>query len=261
MATRAHVPPAAAFQTHACCCLRDARIPYAWHKEDAACMLAGSPKSAGRGRVACELSWTRGLPSECARLDGYFCARGRLVPLREPRQVEAAWSRLVRGVKLAPDRSQGLRGGMRRMGATCTAAQTHMHSRRIPSQEYDRNGAESGGAVALPSEWRPLLRSDRLLGLPAADRQSLGCSPAIKGLSVRNPPKQARFSGRMSGSRRETHLATKLGELVADGARTREKCAKTMHRVNAAEACSFCAESRAGRSMPATAGRRVPAAG
>ena len=75
------------------------------------------------------------------------------------------------------------------MGATCADAQTHMHSRRIPSQEYDRNGAESGGAVALPSEWRPLLRSDRLLGLPAADRQSLGCSPAIKGLSVRNPPK------------------------------------------------------------------------
>ena len=181
MATRAHVPPAAAFQTQACCCRRDARIPYAWHKEDAACMLAGSPKSAGRGRVACELSWTRGLPSECARLDGYFCARGRLVPLREPRQVEAAWSRLVRGVKLAPDRSQGLRGGMRRMGATCIAAQTRMRCKRIVARNYDRNGAESGGAVALPSEWRPLLRSDRLLGLPAADRQSLGCSPAIKG--------------------------------------------------------------------------------
>jgi hypothetical protein len=147
------------------------------------------------------------------------------------------------------------------MGATCADAQTHMHSRRIPSQEYDRNGAESGGAVALPSEWRPLLRSDRLLGLPAADRQSMGCSPAIKGPSPRYPPKQARFSAHMSGRRRETHLATKLGELVADGARTREKCAKTLHMVHAAEDCSFCAESRAGRSMPATAGRRVPAAG
>ena len=147
------------------------------------------------------------------------------------------------------------------MGATCTDAQTHMHSRRIPSQEYDRNGAESGGAVAFPSEWRPLLRSDRLLGLPAADRQSLGCSPAIEGPSPRCPPKHARFSGRMSGSRRETHLATKLGELVADGARTREKCAKTMHRVHAAEACSFCAESRAGRSIPATCGKRVTAEG
>ena len=150
---------------------------------------------------------------------------------------------------------------MRRMGATCTAAQTHMHSRRIPSQEYDRNGAESGGAVAFPSEWRPLLRSDRLLGLPAADRQSLGCSPAIKGPSPRYPPKYARISDHMSGSRRKPHLATKLGELVADGARTREKCAKTMHRVHAAEACSFCAESRAGRSIPATCGKRVPAEG
>ena len=40
------------------------------------------------------------------------------------------------------------------MGATCTAAQTHMHPQRIPSQEYDQNGAESGGGDALPSEWR-----------------------------------------------------------------------------------------------------------
>ncbi len=43
---------------------------------------------------------------------------------------------------------------MRRRGATCTAAQTHMHSQRISSQEYDQNGAESGGGDALPSEWR-----------------------------------------------------------------------------------------------------------
>ncbi len=38
------------------------------------------------------------------------------------------------------------------MGATCTAAQTHMHSQRIIYQEYDQNGEESAGA--LPSEWR-----------------------------------------------------------------------------------------------------------
>ena len=88
-------------------------------------------------------------------------------------------------------------------------------------------------------------------GLLTCDRRS----------QPRYPPNYARFSGRMSGSRRETHLATKLGELVADGARTREKCAKTMHRVHAAEACSFCAESRAGRSIPATCGKRVPAEG
>jgi hypothetical protein len=141
------------------------------------------------------------------------------------------------------------------------AAQTRMRCERIVARKCVRNGAESGGAVASPSAWRPLLRSDRLLGLPAADRQSLGCSPAIKGPSPRYPPKYARISDHMSGSRRKPHLATKLGDLVADGARTREKCAKTMHMVNAAEACSFCAESRAGRSKPATAGRRVPAAG
>ena len=58
-----------------------------------------------------------------------------------------------------------------------------------------------------------------------------------------------------------THLATKLGELVADGARTRGKCAKTLHMVHAAEACSFCAVGRAGRSIPATTGIQGPAAG
>jgi hypothetical protein len=36
---RAHVPSAAAFQTQACYCRRDACIPYAWHKERAACRL------------------------------------------------------------------------------------------------------------------------------------------------------------------------------------------------------------------------------
>jgi hypothetical protein len=44
------MPPAAAFPTHACCYRRDACIPYAWHKEYVAGTLAGSPKSAGRGR-------------------------------------------------------------------------------------------------------------------------------------------------------------------------------------------------------------------
>ena len=48
------MPPAAAFQAHACCCRRDACIPYAWCKEDAGGMLARSPKSAGRGRSECE---------------------------------------------------------------------------------------------------------------------------------------------------------------------------------------------------------------
>ena len=106
------------------------------------------------------------------------------------------------------------------MGATCTAAQTHMHAQRISSQEHDRNGAKSGGVDALPSEWRPLLRSDRLLGSPCADRQSFGCSPAIEGISIQYPPKHARISEHMSGKRRSSTLATKLEELVADSFRT-----------------------------------------
>ena len=166
-------------------------------------MLAGSPKAAGRGRSERESrvsSAGRAVyhPNSQGWMDTFAHAAGSY-RCASWCQVEAAWGPLVRVVRLAPDRSQGLRGGMRRMGATCTAAQTHMHSRRIPSQEYDRNGAESGGGDALPSEWRPLLRSDRLLGSPGADRQSFGCSPAIEGISIQYPPKQARFSEHMSG--------------------------------------------------------------
>ena len=146
------------------------------------------------------------------------------------------------------------------MGATCTDAQTHMHSRRIPSHEYDRNGAESGGGDALPSEWRPWLRSDRLLGSPGADRQSFGCSPAIEGISIQYPPKHARISDHMSGKRRSSTLATKLGELETDSLRTNGKRAQTVLMVNAAAARRFPAASRAVRAAPATCGKRVPPA-
>ena len=57
---------------------------------------------------------------------------------------------------------------MRRIRATGTATQTQMCCEGIPVREHDQSGAESGGGDALPSEWRPLLRSDRLLGLPLA---------------------------------------------------------------------------------------------
>ena len=125
---RAEVPSVAAFQTQACCCLRDACITYAWRKEDAACMLVGSPKSVGRGRNQLEShvsSAGRAVYHSNAQggMDLFAHAAGscRCASLC---QVETAWSRLVRVVRLAPDRSQGLRGGMRRMGATCTDAQT-----------------------------------------------------------------------------------------------------------------------------------------
>ena len=185
-------------------------------------------------------------------------------------QVEAAWSRLVRGVRLAPAKSQGLRGGMRRLGATCTAAQTRMrlwHSRaeifttgavwnRAAPSRSRRNAISSVRCFAstdcsgrrvrirVDKAWAAHLRSK----VPARDiRQDMRdflTTPA-----------------HMSGRRRETHLATKLGELAGDGARTRGKCAKPMHMVHAAEACSFCAGSRAGRVAPATCGKRVPAEG
>ena len=73
--------------------------------------------------------------------------------------------------------------------------------------------------------------------------------------------KTCAISDHKRGRRRETHLATKLGELVADDAGTRGNCAKPMHMLSAAEACSFCAGSRAGRVVPATCGMRVPAEG
>jgi hypothetical protein len=112
----------------------------------------------------------------------------------------------------------------------------------------------------FPSEWRPWLRSDRLLGLPPADRQSCGCPPAIEGISIRYPPKHARFSAHMSGKRRSSTLATKLGELETDSLRTNGKRAQTVLMVHAAAARRFPAASRAGRAAPATCGKRVPPA-
>jgi hypothetical protein len=92
-------------------------------------------------RVASERLNAR-LPSECPSFDGYFCAHGRLIPVCDLCQREAAGARLVRVVKLASMRLRELRGGMRRIGATCTAAQTRMRCKDVPTQEYDRNGGE-----------------------------------------------------------------------------------------------------------------------
>ena len=55
------------------------------------------------------------------------------------------------------------------------------------------------------------LRSDRLLGSPAVDRQSCGCSPAIEGISIPYPPKHARFSTHMSGRRRASTCQPDVG--------------------------------------------------
>ena len=157
-----------------------------------------------------------------------------------------------------------VRGGLRRIGATCTATQTYTRCKDMPIPEYDQNGGGIRrrlrvlvGMASLASQ-RPA--SDRLLGLPPADRQSCGCSPAIEGISIQYPPKHARVSDRMSGKRRSSTLETKLGELVADSFRTNGKRAQTVLMVNAAAARRFPAASRAGRAAPATCGKRVPPA-
>jgi hypothetical protein len=90
-------------------------------------------------RVASERPDSR-LPSECASFDGYFCAHGWFIPVCELCQREAAGARLVRVVKLACMRLQELRGGMRRIGETCTAAQTRIRCKDIATEEYDQNG-------------------------------------------------------------------------------------------------------------------------
>ncbi len=90
-------------------------------------------------RVASECPDAR-LPSEWASFDGFFCAHGRLIPVCKLRQREAAGARLVRAVKLASMRLRELRGGMRRIGETCTAAQTRMRCKDVATPEYDRNG-------------------------------------------------------------------------------------------------------------------------
>ena len=107
-----------------------------------------------------------------------FCAHGRLIPLCELCQREAAGARLVRAVKLASMRLREWRGGMRRIGETCTAAQTRMRCKDVSTQEYDRNG---GGIrrrrrvpVGMPSlaSQRP---TARVAGSGSAELRLLTC--------------------------------------------------------------------------------------
>jgi hypothetical protein len=64
-------------------------------------------------------------------------------------------------------------------------------------QECDQTGAESGGAVAFPSEWRVFAR--RLRWFPPADQRSFRYPLAIKGSISQYPPERAQFSGWVSG--------------------------------------------------------------
>ncbi len=94
---------------------------------------AGSAtKSAGRGRSELESH-----VSSAGRAVYHPNAVGWIFFLRarQPRTIkhQAAWSPLVRVARLAPIRSNGLRGGMRKIAATCTAAQTRMRC-KMPSR-------------------------------------------------------------------------------------------------------------------------------
>jgi hypothetical protein len=56
-----------------------------------------------------------------------------------------------------------------------------------------------------------LLRSDRLLELPPADRQSCGCSPAIEGIIAQYPPNTRGFPRHMNGKRRSSSSQPNVG--------------------------------------------------
>ena len=145
------------------------------------------------------------------------------------------------------------------MGATCTAAQTHMHSQRIPSQEYDQNGAESGGGDALPSEWRPCA-SQRPIASVAA-----GGSARFRLLTC-GPRSQHAMSAKICAifwpHERQAPIirpATEGGDCEAGRlAGKRKSGGRRYVRIPAAEARSFCTEDPAGRVVPATGEYRVP---
>ena len=149
---------------------------------------------------------------------------------------------------------------MRRIGATCTAAPKRMRCKSIAAREYDRKGGGIRrrrrvlvGMASLASQ-RPTARvaagGSAKLRLPTCDRRHQHTLSA----------KTCAVSAHMSGKRRSSTLATKLGELVADSFRTNGKRTQTMHIVDAAQARRFRAASRAGRAAPATCGKRVPPA-
>ena len=103
------MPSAAAFQTQACCCLRDACTPYAWHKEHVACRLTSRREQAGRGRPVLRSrvrapgrAFTiRNMPDAAKA----YCTHSRPIPIRDQCQLEVGWARVARAVSLAPTTS------------------------------------------------------------------------------------------------------------------------------------------------------------
>ena len=56
-----------------------------------------------------------------------------------------------------------------------------------------------------------MLRSDRLLGLPPADRQSCSCSPAIEGIITQYPPNTRGFPRHVNGKGRSPSWQPNVG--------------------------------------------------
>ena len=145
------------------------------------------------------------------------------------------------------------------MGATCTAAQTHMHPQRIPSQEYDQNGAESGGGDALPSEWRRCA-SQRPIASVAA-----GGSARFRLLTCGRRSQHA-MSDKIGATfwphERQAPIirpATEGGDCEAGRLAEAKKFGGRRYvGIPAAEGRSFCTEDPAGRVVPATGEYRVP---
>ena len=209
------MPPAAAFQTQACCCLRDACIPYAWRKEDAAGTLAGSPKSAGRGRSELELrvsSAGRAVyhPNAQGWMDifahaagSYHCASRARLKLHGAVSF-AAWGSLPTDHRACEVECEGWERPAQPHRRTCTHSAYHRRNttrtarNRAAATRSRRNGAR-------------VLRSDRLLGLPPADRQSFGCSPAIEDVITQYPPNTRGFPRHVDGERRSSSWQPNIG--------------------------------------------------
>ena len=125
---------------------RDACIPYAWHNEHAACMLASSPTWAGRAtatpmcdRVMCEHLDAR-FPTRSVRVGQI----SREFSAHTPGPFQFATNAGLRfdGRDVLASRASipsyrwTYRGRMRGVGATCTAPKTHGRLKCISAPEY-----------------------------------------------------------------------------------------------------------------------------
>ena len=142
---RAEVPSAAAFQTQACCCLRDACIPMHGIRS---VQLAGSPAVANRPAEAARCFEVACEPPD-ARLPSAICQLWRKLTAHTAGPYQYATNASFRSdgrdllapcASLPPHRWTP-RGRMRGVGATCTAPTTHGRPKRMKAPECCQIGA------------------------------------------------------------------------------------------------------------------------